>query len=176
MTWVAIAITTAGAAALTAGAWTVYRRSRQYARMSAAADAEALEPKTSYPTVAVANALHLATVLADTQPPVDAYLPSFDPAMDGQLGVTERELVFSVQHQPRFHIPMSRVEDVALIGRFRLYRSEESGTIMRVTWGRGGVRLMSVFQIQGKRIDAERVRREMHFRIVRVPERVLEPR
>lgn len=169
MTWVAMAITAGGAAALTAGAWTVYRRSRQYARLSAAADAEALEPMTAFPTLAVANALHLATVLADSQPPVDAYLQRFDPAMQGQVGVTERELVFLLQHQPRFHIPMSRVEDVALIGSFRKHRGDESGTLLRVTWGRGGVRLMSVFLVQGKRIDAERVRREMHFRIVRVP-------
>ena len=47
---------------------------------------------------------------------------------------------------------------------FGAARSTADGVLVRVSWLRAGERLESVFRVLGKRLDAERLRREIHLR------------
>ncbi len=143
-----------------AAAYLVRRRKRSSAleALRAQAASEPLELRSTFPTVVSAQARHLATILMEAS--ADAKTAGLQTAA-GDLGVTDREVVFGVNEA----IALSRVREAVLLPVFEGRAAGEFGALLRVSWTRGGVRLASVFAVPGGRLDAERVRKEIHIRV-----------
>lgn len=160
----AVLLVIAGLVVVAGAAFLVLRQARRIRSVDQRARADAIEPRSTFPTITVAPARHLQTFLiSDTfrVPWADLY-PS---GLVGQLGVTEREIVLvDSAYQVLFHIPLSRVFEAAIVGSFEGHQSDELNSLVKVAWRRGGERIVSLFVVEGRRVAAERIRREVHLR------------
>lgn len=147
---------------LGASAGAVLLGARRLALRAGRARAEAIEPRSTYPTVAVVRARHLSTHLAGTR--LALSLQAFPPGAEGELGVTDREVVLSSGFDTLLYVPLERVSEAALVGAFGDVVAGDHTQLLRVSWTAGGEAVASVFEIAARRHDAERVRREAHLR------------
>ena len=108
--------------------------------------------------VVAARVEHLRTVIG----PEDACLPGFVAGSSGLLSLCDKELRLDASGS--VHIPLSRVAEAVFMASFEGARSAPDGVLVRVSWLRAGERLESVFRILGRRLEAERLRREIHLR------------
>jgi hypothetical protein len=86
----------------------------------------------------------------------------------GTLEVTERELRFRGEAGAA-HVPLSRVVEALLVAPATVGAAPGPASFLRVVWVRGGERLSTTFRLDGPRLAAERVRREVHLRAGRAP-------
>ena len=114
------------------------------------------------PIVTPLVARHLRTVVDGR----DACLVGFAPGLDGALTVTDGELLLDAPGP--LHVPMGRILDAGYRPSFEGVVSDE-GVILALTWQRGGERLTSLFLIQARRHEVEKLRREIHLRSGRPP-------
>lgn len=161
MTWVIVLLLVLAAIALLVGAVVV--KARRLKATSRRLVADALEPVRPSPPVAYARGAHLRTTLLGNE--LDACLPDFPPGLHGDLAVTERDLLITdASGEALLHLPLSRVVEPALLRSFNGIDADEVGALLRVSWERGGETLASVFAVDGRRVEAERLRREIHLR------------
>ena len=118
-----------------------------------------LPPAVGGPAVAAARVEHLRTSLGRE----DACLPGFVAGATGLLSVGDREVRLDAGGSA--HIPMGRIEEAVFMASFEGARSAVDGVLVRIPWRLADERLESVFRVLGKRLDAERLRREIHLRI-----------
>ena len=143
----------------------VRRRSGRLEARARRLRADALEPVSGRPPLASAPGRHLRTVAG--VPPADVCLPELPPDLAGELVVTERELVVSAGARA-LHVPLARVEEASFVPAFERHRAGERSTLLSVRWQRGGEQLATVLEVFGQRLQAERLRREIHLRAGRV--------
>lgn len=141
----------------------VVKRARQIRARDQRVVADALEPRSTFPTITVAPSRHVQSVLG-----TEGYRLAwreFPESAEGLLGVTDREVVLvTKRYEDIFHVPLARVYEASLIGQFGALQSTPHATLLRLTWNRGGERISSIFVVEGNRAAAERVRREIHLR------------
>lgn len=146
--------------ALVWGAWSLYKQVKSLAGRANALKADALEPRSSFPTLTTAAARHLRTAFADAG--LDAFLPGFPAETDVCLGITERELTLETGGRESW-IPLARVKDSAFLRTYEALDAPKGGALLSVVWERGGERLSTVFRIE-RWVEAEKVRQQLHMR------------
>lgn len=137
-------------------------RARRLSGRATRLGADALEPVSGDPPLAEARATHLRTLVGVE----DACLAGFPAGLAGVLRVTSREVVLAAAAS--LHVPLARLVEAAFVPAFE-GRASSEGVLLRLTWERGGERLESVFLVGGRRVDAERLRKEIHLRAGRAP-------
>lgn len=163
----------AGAVALAALVW---RRARGLRERAHRVLSEPLEPSSGrLPLVSVTAVCEGSSLVLSPREggpvPVDAVVAR---GWSGTLAVTERELTFGADGDAG-HLPLARVVEAVLVPGHGGRTADASTSFLKLTWLRGGERLVTTFRIDGRRVDAERVRREVHLRAGRAPPLPFQP-
>lgn len=137
--------------------WRITARARLLSERARVLEADLLEPFSGTTSVAVARATHLRTLAG----PHDACLRDFAPGVRGELLVTERELVLA----GAWHLPIARLTEVGFVRSFEREQAGPEATLLRLGWRRAGLSLVTVVRVEGRRVDAERIRKELHLRL-----------
>lgn len=140
---------------------TILRRARAIASAVERCESDGLEPPTPAPSLFAVSATHLATRLGKQY--AEVTLPSLEASFDGQLEITERDLLLHGADD-RLHVPLSRVVEPAFVARAEGREAEPNAQLLRLEWERGGERVFSYFQIHARRHSAEAIRRELQVR------------
>jgi hypothetical protein len=106
------------------------------------------------PALAEAAALHLTTVCDG--------VGLLERPAEGPLRVTEEALAFDTV--AGWSVPHERVVEAVFVARHDRWASGPGGVLMRLTWLQAGRPVTAVFMVQGRRLDAERLRKELHLR------------
>jgi hypothetical protein len=80
--------------------------------------------------------------------------------------VTDEALAFAARGS--LCIPLAEVVDARFVARHGRVRSDGMGVVLRVDWAHDGRALVSWLLLVGRRLDAERLRREVHLRAGRL--------
>lgn len=140
----------------------VRRRARELSARARALLDDALEPRSTFPSVVSVPAVHLRTVFARES--LAPLLDGFSAGAEVMLEVTDYEAVLRSSDDDVAWIPLSRVSEAVFIRDFEEHRPPEGGALLRLTWRRGGVLLWTVFQT-GQWVDAEKIRQQLHMRL-----------
>jgi hypothetical protein len=136
------------------------RRAAQLRRRSAHLTGDLLEGASGVPPLVVPlSAMHLRTMLDGS----DACLAEFPAQRPGQLTATPHELLLETTATP-LHIPIPRIRAADYLAQFERW-SSASGCLLRVRWMRAGERLETIFFIEARRHEVEKLRRELHLRV-----------
>lgn len=137
--------------------WLVLRRARRLSEISQRLLADALEPRSTFPSVVLVRGVHIRTVLDEGG--ADPLLPGLVAGAPCTVEVSDREVVVG-----ETSIALHRIADGALVGAFEDVRTGEGDGLFRLRWRRGGLNLSTVVRF-ARRLDAEKVRRELHLRL-----------
>ncbi len=137
-------------------------RVRHLRQLAGAVDADRIPPPAARPELFRVKARHEDTALEfrGSRIPVGScpHLAIAD------LVVTDRDLILQRESAVLMNVPLERVLEPSLITRFGEVNASDVGGILQVDWQRGGLRITSVFAIDGTVQDAERMRKEIHLR------------
>lgn len=149
-----------GSSIVAAWIWVHRRADAMDARVRALL-ADAIEPRSSFPTLVSVPVRHERTVFAsDLADPLFQSLPA---GADVMLEVTDSEIVVGYEGQNDAWIPLGRVSQSSFIPSFLGSNAPKGGALLRVVWRRGGETLWTVFRATSW-VDAEKVRQQVHLR------------
>lgn len=149
------------AVAVAIGVRFVHRRARELSDRTRAIRDDALEPRSTFPSLVSVPAVHLRTVFARES--IAPLLEGFPAGIEVALEVSESEVVLRSDDQVVW-IPLTRMSEAVFVNAFESQAAPDGGALLRLTWRRGGALLWTVFQTASW-VDAEKVRQQLHMRL-----------
>jgi hypothetical protein len=121
---------------------------------AALAPARTTGPRAARTPLAEAGALHVSTRCDGLE-----LAPA---AVDGTLRVTEDVLTFDAAQGWR--LPHERLSEAVFVARHASWKSGPEGVVLRLFWRLDDRTVTTTVFVRGRRLDAERLRKELHLR------------